>query len=189
MYRRFIVLLGMFLGSLAPAAAQTPTPQIVLAQANVATDILMRRTASGPLLTSSFQLFQDPGRSPAHFSHLHLFAGPNEHDQNMERLPAIQQVKTLFFTRSSLSLLQLWSGRLRVDGFTGSLNMLNVQLGPSAAGGLHDFRPPRQGYPGGPRSAELYGLSLSFHFGRDARMGRPPQPWRYASRMVTNVLK
>ena len=56
--------------------------------------------------------------------------------------------------------------------------MQNVQLGPSAGGGLLDFRPPRQGYPGGPRSVGLYGANLSFHFGRDAQIGHPSQIWR-----------
>jgi hypothetical protein len=60
--------------------------------------------------------------------------------------------------------------------------MQNVQLGPSGGGGLLDFRPPRQWYPGGPRSIGLYGVSLSFHFGRDAQIGRPTQIWQRLAR-------
>jgi hypothetical protein len=56
--------------------------------------------------------------------------------------------------------------------------MQNVELGPSAAGGLQDFRLLRQGYPRGSRSVDLYGVSLSFHFGRDAQIGRPAQIWQ-----------
>jgi len=186
MYKRFIVLLGMFLGSHAPAAARTPAPQMVLAQERVAPTMTMLRTVSAPLPAASFQMHQDPVKSPAHFSS--LVVGAYERDHNMERLPPTEEVKTLFFTRSSLPLAQLWRGRLRLDGFTGTLNMQNVQLGPSASGGLQDFRPPRQSYPGGPHSVDLYGVSLNFHFGRNARTGRPTQVWRCLSRIVGAVL-
>jgi hypothetical protein len=186
MYKRFIMLLGIFLGSHVPAAAQTPSAQIVLAQDHVVPIITILRAVSTPLLTASFHLYQEPGNSPAHFSL--LFAVPNERDRGMERLPPVEQVKTLFFTRSTLPLVQLWSGRLRLDGFMGTLNMQNVQLGPSAAGGLQDFRPPRQNSPGGPRSVDLYGVSLSFQFGRDARASRPTQVWQCLSRIIGNVL-
>jgi len=184
-YKRLIVMLGMFLGSHAPAAAQTPAPQLVLAQGNVAPILIMVRTVSAPLPPTSFLLYQNPGKPPARFSH--LFAGDYEPDRSKVRLPPVEEVKTVFFTRSSLSLVRLWSGRLRLDGFVGTLHMQNVQLGPSAAGGLQDFRPPRESYPGGPRSVDLYGVSLSFHFGRNARTGRPPQVWRSLSRMVSSV--
>jgi hypothetical protein len=182
MYKRLIVLLGMFLGSHAPAAAQTPAPQFVLAREHVAPIITMLRTVSRPLPAASFRLYQDPGKRRSHFTH--LFAGDYEPEQSMELLPPVEGVRTLFFTRSSLQLVQLWSGRLRLDGFTGTLHMQNVQLGPSASGGLQDFRPPRQSYPGGPRSVDLYGVSLSFHFGHNARTGRPPPVWRCLSRIV-----
>ena len=185
MYKRLIVTLGMLLGSHAPAAAQTPAPQLVLAQGNVAPVIMMLRTASAPLPPASSLLYQNPGKPPARFSH--LAAGAYERDQNVDRLPPTDEVKTLFFTQSSLPLAQVWSGRLRLDGFTGTLNMQNVQLGPSASGGMQDFRPPRESYPGGPRSVDLYGVSLSFHFGRNARTGRPPQVWRCLSRIVSSV--
>jgi len=182
MYKRLIVMLGMFLGIHAPAAAQTPAPQLVLVQGNVAPVIMMLRTVPAPLPPASFELNRNPGKTPAHFSH--MFAGNYEPDRNIERLPPTYEVKTLFFTKSSLPLAHLWSGRMRLDGFMGTLNMQNVQLGPSAAGGLQDFRPPRESYPGGPRSVDLYGVSLSFHFGRNAGAGRPPQVWRCLSRIV-----
>src|ERR1700730_13030481 len=154
---RFIVLLAIFLDSHAVAAAQAPAPQMVLAQANVAPIIRVHRKVSTPL-TGSYQPQQDAGKSSPNFSR--LFAGPNERDRTMEELPPIEEVKTLFFTRSSLPLIRLWRGRLRRDGCTCTLNMQNVQLGPSAAGGLQDFRPPRESYPGGPRSVDLYGFSM-----------------------------
>lgn len=186
MYKRFIVLLGMCLGSHVPAAAQTAAPQMVLAQERAVPTMTMLRTVSAPSPTTSLPLHQDPVQSPARLGH--LAAGTYERDHSMERLPPTEEVKTLFFTRSSLPLVQLWRGRLRLDGFMGTLNMQNVQLGPSASGGLQDFRPPRESYPGGPRSVDLYGVSLTFHLGRNARMGQPTQVWRCLSRIVGTVL-
>ena len=190
MYKRFIMLLGIFLGSNAPAAAQTPavqTPavQIVLAHAYVAPAITMLRPVSVPLPAASFQVYEYPKKSPTYFNH--VFAGTYDRD-DIERLPPTEVVKTLFFTRTSLPLVQLWSGRLRLDGVIGTLNMQNIQLGPSASGGLWDFRPPRQSYPGGPRSLDLYGVGVSYHFGRAARTGSPPHLWRSLSRFVGSIL-
>jgi hypothetical protein len=167
-YKRFIVLLGIFLGSCVPAAAQTPAPQIVLAQERVAPTITTHRTISTPLLTASL-LYQDPGKSPAHFSH--LFAGVYERDNGMERFLTTEEVKTLFFTYSSLPLVQLLSGRLQLDAFQNTLHIQNLQP-----------------YPGSPRSVHLSGLSLSFHFGRDSWTGRPIQAWRCLPRIVGAVL-
>jgi hypothetical protein len=189
MHKRFILLVGMFLGSHVPAASQTPAPRIVVAQDRIASNMIMVPTLPAPLLAASFLLPENPGKSAPHFSY--LFAGTYEHDagpeglEGLRRLSPMQEVKTLFLTQSLLPLVQLWGGRLRFDGFTSRLQMQNVQLGPSAAGGLLDFRPPRQGYPGGLRSVGLYGVNLSFHFGRDAQIGRPTQIWRCLARMVS----
>ena len=191
MYKRFIVLLGIFLGSHAPAAAQAPAAQapavqIVLAHAYVAPAITMLRPVSAPLPTASLQLYLDPKKSPAYFDR--VFAAAYERDGSIERVPPTETITTLYFTRTTLPLLQLWSGRLRLDGVVGTLNMQNVQLGPSASGSLWDFRPPRQSYPGGPRSVDLYGVSVSYHFGQAARTGSPPHVWRCVSRFVASVL-
>src|SRR6201981_1645359 len=186
MYKRFIVLLGVFLGSHAPAAAQAPAAQIVLAHAYVAPAITMLRPVSAPLPAASFQLYQYPKKSPAYFDR--VFSAAYERDGSIERLPPTETVTTLFFTRTSLSLVQFWSGRLRLDGVIGTLNMQNVQLGPSASGGLVDFLSPPQRYPGGPRTLDLYGVSVSYHFGRGARTGSPPQLWRSLSRFVGSIL-
>src|SRR6202030_964465 len=145
--------------------------------------------APAPLLAVSFLLPENPGKPAAHFSY--LFAGAYERDQGLESLASLspmREVKTLFLTQSLLPLVQLWGGRLRLDGFTSTLHMQNMQLGPSAGGGMQDFRSPRQNYPGGPRSVDLYGFSLSFHFGRDAQVGHPTQAWRCLSRIVATVL-
>jgi hypothetical protein len=186
MYRRFILLLGIFLGSHAPVAGQTAAPQSVIAREHVAPAITMLRTVSSPLVTASFLLNADPGKSPAQFSR--LIVGTYGHDDSLESLPPMEQVKTLLLTRSSLPLVQLWGGRLQLDAFQSTLHIQNVQLGPLGYGAAQGFRSPQQSYLGGPRSLHFSGLSVSFHFGRDARTGRPTQAWQRLARIVGGVL-
>jgi hypothetical protein len=185
MHKWFILLLGVFLGSHVPTAAQTRAPQFVRAQEQVAPIMSMVRTVPASLLAASFPLSEDPGKPTVYFRY--MSAGAYERDRSLESLESLspmREVKTSFLTQSSLPLVQLWGGRLRLDVFTSTLNMQNVQFGPSAAGGLLDFRRPRQVYPGGPRSVDLFGLSLSFHFGRNAQIGRPIQIWQYIAKIV-----
>jgi hypothetical protein len=87
----------------------------------------------------------------------------------------MRKARNLSLTQSSPPPLQFWGGRLRHDG---TLHIQNVQLGPLPAGGLQDFVPPRQNYPGVPFSVGLYGVSLSYHFGRNAHIGHPTEIWR-----------
>jgi hypothetical protein len=182
MHKRFILLLGVFLGGHVLTAAQTPAPELIPAQQLV---VPIVTAAPVPLLAVSFLLPEKSGKSAARFSD--LFARAYERDQGLaglESLSPMREVKTLFLTQSLLPLVQLWGGRLRLDGFTSTLHMQNVELGPSAGGGPQDSRPPRQSYRGGPRSIDLYGISLSFHFGRDAQIGRPVQIWRCLARIA-----
>jgi hypothetical protein len=188
MRKRFILLLGVVLGSYVPMSAQTPAPQTIPAQDLTVMSMTVIPTAPASLFAPSFLLSENPGKSAVSFSY--LFAWAHERDQGLEGLKSLspmREVKTLFLTQSMLPLLQLWGGRLRLDGFTSTLHMQNVQLGPSAAGGLLDYRPPRQSYPGGPRSIGFYGVSLSFHFGRDAQIARPAQIWQSLARIRAAV--
>ena len=146
-------------------------------------------TVRVPLLAAPFLLPDNPGKPAAHFSY--LYAGAYEGHPGLDDLKSLSpmhEVKTLILTQSLLPLVQLWGGHLRLDGFTSTLHMQNMQPGPSAGGGPQDFRSPRQNYPGGPRSVDLYGFNLSFHFGRDAQVGHPTQAWRSLSRIVATVL-
>jgi hypothetical protein len=185
MYKRFILLLGMFLGSHMPVTAQTPVPQIVLAQQHVVQIMTMHR-AGATLTVAHFRLSQGPGEPPARFSL--LFVGAYDRDPSLEHLSAMDEVKTLTLTQSSLPLIQLWGGRLELGAFQSTLHLQILQLGPLGYGGMQDFRSPRQGFPGGPGSVHSSGLSLSFHFGRDSRARRPTRVWRRMTQFVGAVL-
>ena len=184
-----VLLLGLVLGSFLPTmSAQTPAPQTIPAQDRTVISMTMVPTSPVPSFAAPFLRPENPGKSAAPFSH--VFSRAYERDPGLEglnRLSPIREVKTLFLTQSMLPLLQLWGGRLRLDGFTSTLHMQNVQLGPSAAGRLLDFRPQRLSSPGGPRSIGFYGVSLSFHIGRDAQIGRPGQIWQSLARIHAAV--
>jgi hypothetical protein len=189
MRKRLILLLGMLLGSYVPVTAQTPAPQIVSAQDRIVPTMAIVRTLPAPSPAPSFPLSEIPGKSAARPTYVFTRAYRDGQSflEGLKSLSQMREVKTLFLTRSTLPLVQLWGGRLRLDGFTSRVHMQNVQLGPSGGGGLLDFRPPRQWYPGGPRSIGLYGVSLSFHFGRDAQIGRPTQIWQRLARIRAAV--
>jgi len=181
MYKRFIMLLGITLGNYPLATAQTSVPRIVVAQERVAQSIPMLRTVTTPLLTTSPVVNLDPGKSPAHFSL--MSAGAYEGDHSLEGFPQLEHFKTFLFTQTSLPLIQLWGGRLQLDVFQNTYHIQNMQPGPM---GL--VRSPGQSYPGGPRSSQMSGLSLSFQFGRGARGERPSELWRHVTRIAGNVL-
>jgi hypothetical protein len=183
MHKRFIVLLGMFLGSHAPAAAQTPAPQIDLAHEHVAPIIAMLRTVSTPFSALSFPPAPDDGQAFARSSL--RFAGAFERDHIQEPLPPMEEVKNLILTLSSSPLVGLWGGRIQLYAFQNTPHSQNLQLGLLGYGGMQGFLPPSQSYLGGTRSTRL---SISFHFGRDARTERPSHVWRNLSRIVGTVL-
>ena len=98
---------------------------------------------------------REPQKICSHFSYLSARVYDRDSLDNLgrlERLSPVREVRTLFLRQSILPLLQFWGGRLRLDGFTSTLDTQNVMLGPSAGGGLLDYRPRRQSYPGGPHS-------------------------------------
>jgi hypothetical protein len=181
MYKRFIVLLGMILGSHTLAVAQAPLPPIVAAQERVAPSMSVVRTVAIPLLSAPSMVNLDAGKSPVRFGV--LFAGGYEGGHSLEGFPQPEETKTLLFTQTSVPLIQLWGGRLQLDAFQSTFHIQNMQ--PGAMGVV---RSPGQSYPGGPRSSQLSGVSLSFEFGRGARGGRPSELWRHLTRIAGNVL-
>jgi hypothetical protein len=124
---------------------------------------------STPLLAASFRPSEDAAKTPAPL--IQVFAGANQSGQSMAQLLPTEEFRTVFFTQSSVPLAQAWSGRMQLGAFQSTLRVQNLQL-----------------FPGGPRSIHSSGISLSFHFGRDARTGHPVQAWRCLSRIFGSVL-
>jgi hypothetical protein len=184
MHRRFILLLGIFLGSYVPMAARPPLPQTFRWVEPLTPIVKIAQTVPTGLFLSSSVLLESTGRV-AHVNY--RFAGVYERRNSLGSLSLVREVETLFIRQSILPLLQVWGGRLRIDGFTSTLNMQNVQLGPAAGGGLLDYRPRRQNCPGGPRSVDLYGVNLTFHFRQDAQLASPTQIWRTLAQIIRAV--
>jgi hypothetical protein len=183
-YKPFL-LLGMFLSSHLPAAGQTTAPQIVLAHEHVAPVLAILPRASTSLPATSFLLSRDPGKPNAYISL--PFEGAYERDYTLEHLSPMDEVKTLTLTQRSLPLVRLWGGRVQLEAFHSTPHIRNDQLG-FFGGGMPGFRLPGQRYSSGPRPLDLSGLSVSFHFSRDARTGHPAQLWQRLTRMVDAVL-
>jgi len=185
-YKPFLLPLGMFLGSHMLAAGQTPAPQFVLAHEHVAPVIATLPMASISLPAATFLASRDLGKFNGHVSL--VFAGAYERDFTLEHLSPMDEVKTPTLTQSSLPLFRFLGGRLQLDAFYSKPHFQDVQISPSGYGGTGGFRLPRQSYPGGPRSLDLSGISLSFHFRRDAQTGHPAQLLRRLTRIVGAVL-
>jgi hypothetical protein len=181
------LLLGILLGSSVPTAAQIPSVENVSMRDLLAPVVNTAQVAPAPSLPRAPLVSAKPTIGPDHFPFPGAFAGVYGRGDGLDGLETLSQmrkVKTLFVTRSSLPLLNLWNGRLRFDGFSSTSNTQNVQLGPSAAGGLEDLRPRRQTSSIESRSIDRYGVSLSFHFGRGAQIGRPAQAWHSFARII-----
>ncbi|HEV2615565.1 MAG TPA: hypothetical protein VGU63_03025 [Candidatus Acidoferrales bacterium] len=99
------------------------------------------------------------------------------------RLPQMNEVKTLFMTQSRLPLVYLWGGRLQIEGSTTTLNMANIEMGPSGGAGLRDFHPVRQKYLCDPHSVDLYAVGVSFHLRRIPQAARPAPVWHVLGQM------
>ncbi len=157
MGKRFILTLGVLLSSHLPAAAQTRPAQVSLTQESPAPimTVLVAVSAQWPMAT--FLPARPLAERPARF-HALLAAGYNR-DRSPEPLSAVKIVKTPFARQARVAIVQLCGGRLQLDGFTSTSRMDNVVLGYSASGGH-----PAMTAPHGNRS---YGISLTFHLGRD----------------------
>ena len=184
MGNRYLLLLGLFLGSLAPAIAQTPGPWKVPAQERVAPIITTLPTISTPLPAASFLLSKGE-KSNARFSL--MFAGAYKHDQGLEQLSPMNEVKTLTLTWSTLPLVQLCRGRLQLDAFQSTLHVRDALLNPFGQG-MRGSQLAGHGYLGVPPTVNLSGLNLGFYFGRNAQTGDPARSWRRLPRILGAVL-
>lgn len=183
MHKPFLLLLGLFLGSHVPTAAQTPTLRDAPAQEHVAPTITIPPSVSIPLHAPPF-LSQGPEKSNAHFSR--MFAGAYETDDRLENFLLMNEVKTLTLTQSSLPLVQLWGGHLQLQAFHSTLHIQGALLNPFDTGSMRSLL-PRQTYLV-PPSIDLSGLSLGLYFSRNARTGNLAQSWWRLSRILGSVL-
>jgi hypothetical protein len=182
MRKQLVLLLGMVLGGPLPTIAQNIRSPNCPSARRTTLILTTVRTVPEPSLGASFLPLENPGKAAAHFSC--PFARVYERDQHPEGLESLsprRELRNLSLTQSSPPRLQFWEGRLPHDG---PLHVQHVQLGPLPAGGLQDFVPPRHPHPGVPFSVGLYGVSLSYHFGRNAHIGQTTQIWRYLGRVV-----
>ncbi len=178
-HKRSILLLGMLLGAPMLTAAQS-TSEFAAVLERVSPKIPISPAIPMRFDVSSFSV----SPSAAQYNASSLSTDAYAPAQSLSALSPMIELKTLFLTQSRLPLMQLWHGRLHFDGFTSELHTQNVQLGPSGGGNLQDFHPARQRYPCEPRSVYLYGLSLSFHFGRTNQTARSTQIWQRLARIV-----
>ena len=185
MRNRFLLLLGLFLGSQVPAVSQTPGPWHLPAQEHTAPIITMLPTVSSPLPAASFLLSKGE-KSNARFSP--TFAEAYNRDHSLEHLSPMNEVKTLTLTWSSLPLVQFCRGRLQLDAFQSTLHIRDALLNPFNNDGMRGSHLLGQGYLGVPPSVSLSGLNLGFYFGRNAQTGDPSRSWRRLPRMLGAVL-
>ncbi len=171
MRKRFILTLGMLLGTYLPATAQTLSTQLGFTQERPAPMILLAAAPTQWLLASFLPvrpLAERPARLTA------LLAAAYNRDSSPERLSSVEVVKTPFVRQVRATVVQLCGGRLELGGFTSTSRMENVLLGFSASGGLAGFGVSGQGHPGAtvPHGNRSYGISLTLHLGRDADVER-----------------
>ncbi len=165
MQKGLILVLGVLLNSTLPGAAQTRATQVLLMQERSSPIRTLFQGVPAQLPATTFVPPLGPGKPPAHFT-VPLAAAYNRD---------LEVIDTSFVTESRVPVLQLWSGRLQLDGFESTLDMENMLLGPSGSG-----------HPGVrvPREVVLYGISLRFRLGRDAQTGSRAEVWQCLARIV-----
>jgi len=180
----FFPILGTFFVAVLPAAAQTSISRTSVASNSISALAPARstsppRSGSGAFAGIQLRSFSASSRAPA-------LAGRYA-DDGASLLPLPDQVTTLFASQSIVPVAAFGKGRLSFAGFSATLHMGNVVLGPSGAGGLLDFRPPRHYQPADPRPMDSYGLSLKLHLGRPVDLGHCAEFWRGVSRLLSEI--
>ena len=158
MQKKHILVLGVLLGSSLPASAQTLTARLDLSQTRPAPGMTLLSASSRELPLKKTTL---PARSAAErpFRFPVAFAVVNYRNPELERpvrIP-VELNQTPFLRQARVPLLQIGGGRLRLDGIARATSMKEVLDGP-----LNTVHPGTMQ----PRDAALYGISLSFRFGR-----------------------
>lgn len=174
MQQQLFLVVGLLLSSCVPGQAQTLTTQVLLARATPEpTPILV--PASPSTLPSKVTPRSRLPQKPVAQSTLLLFPAYTP-DPNPEMSSLVEEFRTPYLTESRIVVVQFWRERLQLDGFESSIHTQNPLLGLPGSGGL---LPRTSDQAGVANSADLDGISLVFHFGRDARTTRQPQLWRH----------
>jgi hypothetical protein len=161
MQKQLILVLGALLGSCLPAGGQT-----LLAPLDLTQDLAQKRSGPGmTLLAASSRDFpltnvlpaRSPAESPARLPV--VLAVVHYRNPNLMRPSSVpvEKTQTPFIMHTRISLLPLWGGRLWLDGFASAISMKNLLYGPLSSGDPGRMQP---------RTAAVYGISLSFRLGR-----------------------
>jgi hypothetical protein len=183
--RLILSLLGLFLGSRGLTVAQAPMRQSVVSEEHGAAMLARLRPTFIPPQVPLLLRSEDHEKSAARF--IVEPAGAYARGLDLKDL-TVGDIKTRFFTQSSMPLLQFLGGRFRINAFQSSFHIANAQLNVFGNCGLQKSLLPHQSYPRNPCSVDLSGLSLNFLFGRDARTESATQPWRGLLRMAGAIL-
>jgi hypothetical protein len=163
MRKQLILVLGALLGGCLPAGGQTLSAPLDLSQKRFAPGpglTLLAAASSGLPLTTAMParpVAESPVRLPVVLA---VVRYRNPSPKRPSRVP-VDLIQTPFIRQARVSLVQLGSGRLRLDGFASAMSMKNV-----LDGCLSSVHPGMMQ----PRVAGAYGISLSFRLGRDASL-------------------
>ncbi len=185
MHIRHALLVGAILAAAVPASAQTTFLRLSSPPKTSRSSAAFSPWELGRSGTNSSARLRD--RSDSRATLASPLAPAYARDDSFATLPKPDESHSVFFSQSSLPVAAFGSGRLQLAGFGSTLFMENVELGPSGAGGLLDFRAPRHYQPGEPRSVESYGLSLAIHLGRNSQSAHPTEIWRSISRFIADA--
>jgi len=173
MQHQLILVVGLLLTSCLPAEAQTLTTQVFLGPALPEPTPMLAPASLNDFPSKVSPTSRPPQKPAARFTLLVIPAYAP--DRNLESRSPVEEFRTPFLTESRLVVVQFWRERLQLDGFESSLEMQNAQLGPPGSGGVV---PRISDQAALATSVGNDGISLVFHFGRDARTTRQPQVWR-----------
>jgi hypothetical protein len=161
MQKQLILILGALLGSCLPASGQTLSAPLDFRQERFAPGMTLLAASSRDLPLTNVMparsLAESPVRLPVVLAVVH-YRNPNP--KRPSRVP-VELIQTPFSRQARVSLVQLWGGRLRLDGFASAMSMQNVLDGSSNS---------RHSGMMQARAAGAYGISLSFRLGRDASL-------------------
>ncbi|HTW32171.1 MAG TPA: hypothetical protein VMD76_10850 [Candidatus Sulfotelmatobacter sp.] len=173
MRTHFILIAGLFLGTLLPAAAQTPGMRTILASATT-------RSAAVP----SFRPVRSPSSDalpdkpqPRPFSRLARAYKPEP--TLASRLP-VEQFRTPLMTEESVPIVHVWGG-LGFDFFESTFYSHSLQRGsPESGVAFQDPRPFTRDQAALAGSFGGDGVSLTYKFGT-AGVAKPVEMWRCVS--------